>query len=110
MSAHRCCSVVATDTDCGALAAQTTHDGTRRPTFLRRCLDIAEWVIPGAILALLPKCPICVAAYIALITGVGLSMSTLIYLRSLLIILCAASLLYLSVRTIRRARHLKTGH
>lgn len=95
MSTHRCC-VAAT--------------GVQRSTFLRRCLDIAEWIVPGAILALLPKCPLCLAAYLALATGVGLSMSTLMHLRTLLIVLCAASLVYLPARSIRRTQRLKTGH
>lgn len=107
MSTHRCCGVVANNTNQTPSAAQAPHDGVRPPTLLRRCVDIAEWIVPGAILALLPKCPICLAAYIALVTGVGLSMSTLIYLRMLLAALCIASLLYLLVRSWRRAHHLK---
>jgi hypothetical protein len=39
--------------------------------------QIAEWgsyVGTGVILALMPKCPACLAAYVALFTGLGLSL------------------------------------
>ena len=59
-------------------------------------------VFPAAILALMPKCPACLAAYIALATGVGISVSTATYVRVGLMILCAGSLVYLATRRIRR--------
>ena len=70
----------------------------------RRCLEVAAWAVPSTILALLPKCPACLAAYVALGTGLGLSLATASYLRTGLLVLCAASLLFLIVKRLDRIR------
>jgi hypothetical protein len=74
----------------------------QRISFVRRCVDLISWIVPGAILALIPKCPMCLAAYIALWTGIGVSLATATYLRASLLFLCAASLLYLVARYLCR--------
>jgi hypothetical protein len=74
---------------------------TKPPTVVERGLETAGWVIPGVMLALMPKCPVCLAAYIALATGVGVSVSTANYMRTALLFLCVGSLLYLLTRRIR---------
>jgi hypothetical protein len=45
----------------------------------------------------MPKCPACLAAYITLWTGLGLSLSTATYLRWALLLICVASLFFLIV-------------
>ena len=52
----------------------------------------------GALLVLLPKCPMCIAAYLTLWTGAGLAMPVATYLRPMLAILFLASALLLAVR------------
>ncbi len=71
-----------------------------RRTLGGRCLGAAGWVVPGTVLALMPKCPACVAAYVAL-AGIGISASTASYVRTAAILLCVVSLVFLGIRTIK---------
>lgn len=79
------------------------HDRTHPPASRwRRVREIAGWVVPGAMLALLPKCPVCLAAYVALATGIGLSLPTARFLRTTILILCVSALLLLVGRRVHR--------
>ena len=76
----------------------------RRPASRwRRGGEIAGWVISSATLVLLPKCPACLAAYVALLTGVGISVASASNLRTSLLILCVVTLLCLTVTRFRKA-------
>jgi hypothetical protein len=77
-------------------------ENARRPASRLRGGEIAGWVLPGATLVLLPKCPVCVAAYIALFSGVGISVATATYLRTSLLILCVTALAWLALKRLCR--------
>jgi hypothetical protein len=98
MNVHRCCEAASGGPGRLRGLGRSTHGSP--PSFIRRCLDAAAWIVPTALLAILPKCPVCLAAYIALGTGLGISMTAAAHLRMLLLTLCAASLSFLTARRI----------
>jgi hypothetical protein len=102
MSAHRCCGASAGISEIGMLAAKPVDCVPHRRTVAGRLMEIARWAVPGAILAFLPKCPACLAVYVAIGTGVGISVSTATLMRTLLVSVCLASLIYLAIRPVRR--------
>ena len=67
-------------------------------TWGRKVQEILAWILPSAILVLVPKCPACLAAHVMLWTGLGLSLSTAAYLRWVLLLVCVASLLFLMMK------------
>lgn len=79
--------------ECCAVGKETS--GRR----LRRAL---EWLVPGAVLLLIPKCPFCIVAYVAAFSGIVLSVSTAAYLRMSLLTLSAALLVLLTLRFLFR--------
>ena len=54
---------------------------------------LAGWLLPGGLLVLMPKCPVCLAAYVAIFTGAGLSMAVAQGLRAAVIACFVVSLL-----------------
>src|SRR5437660_9295974 len=78
------------------------RDNSRLRTFPRRCADVLGWIIPGVIMAMLPKCPLCLAAYVAIWTGVGISLSAATHLRAALLVLCFGLALFIAAKNISR--------
>jgi hypothetical protein len=68
-----------------------------------------QWIFPAAMLAVMPKCPICLAAYIALFTGVGVSVSTARWIQILMLVLCVGSLTYFAARFCRWLARARAG-
>jgi hypothetical protein len=71
---------------------------TRPPR--QSCVGLAGGIVPGMILAIMPKCPACLAAYLAVGTGLALSATVAASLRMALIALSITWLSYLGVRRI----------
>jgi hypothetical protein len=70
---------------------------------LRRGWEFAAGALSLGVWALMPKCPVCLAAHIALWTGLGQSLAEATYLRWSLLCLSGALLLYLALKRKRRA-------
>ncbi|AMV31536.1 hypothetical protein VN12_05415 [Pirellula sp. SH-Sr6A] len=63
----------------------------RNRTWLSRTSAAMQWVLPSIVLAFVPKCPTCVAAYLVLWTGLGVSFTSVTYLRWFIIGTCVTA-------------------
>ena len=89
MSDHPCC--------------HNTSRPAKNKSNTRAVVATTKWIVPTAVLALLPKCPMCVAAYIALVSGFSVSLSVATWIRTGLLVACLCALTYLSAGTLLRA-------
>jgi len=67
-----------------------------------RGVEFVKWAMPSILLAIMPKCPACVMAYVAIGTGLGLSFQAAAAVRGMLVILCVTSLSYLVASRVQR--------
>jgi hypothetical protein len=79
-------------------AGSNPGDGKRPTGLLRRAWRGIQWLFPATLLVLMPKCPMCVVAYVALFTGMGISVSTARWIQIVMLAFCLASLAFLAVR------------
>jgi hypothetical protein len=98
VNTHSCCQ----------MATRGPGRAPRPASRLRRRGEIVGWIIPSATLVLLPKCPACVAAYVALFSGVGISVASAANLRISLLILCVVALLCLALKRLCRVSRSKS--
>jgi hypothetical protein len=95
MNTHRCCE----------RKSRARDDARPRGAWLRRGREIAGVIVPGAMLALMPKCPMCLAAYVALGTGFTLSYTSANLVMRALTVLCIGTLAFCAAS--RMVRHLR---
>jgi hypothetical protein len=84
------------------IARRDRNNPRSRPSHWRSGGEFFGWIIPSATLLLLPKCPVCVVAYVALFSGVGISVANAAMLRTSLLILCIATLFCLALNRLGR--------
>jgi len=101
--------------DCPFCTADRATDRGRPIGLLRRwAWRGVQWFFPTAVLVLMPKCAFCVAAYVALFTGVGITVSTARWIQLLLLAFSLISLAYLAFNLkpfLRRSNNVhRTSH
>ncbi len=74
--------------------APAPSGGRQTTSRRRRSLDAGGSVLSAAVLILLPKCPACLAAYLAAGAGIGVTLTTASHLRTALLALSLAGLAY----------------
>ena len=57
----------------------------------RRRTATAASILPGALLALLPKCPLCIAAWLTAVTGMGFAPTGVTRLREMIVVFWVAA-------------------
>lgn len=72
---------------------------TRRPA--GRIASASASVLPGALLVLLPKCPLCLAAWLTAATGIGVSEAAATRVRGLILIVWVVAAAFATALAIR---------
>jgi hypothetical protein len=83
-------------------AAEWATATTGPASLAQRGKALAGWLVPVVTLASIPKCPMCFAAYAAMFTGIGVSVTAATYVRQIMIALCVLSLTYMIVASLGR--------
>jgi hypothetical protein len=105
-----CCSTVSNHAH-SPTHARMTADGISAPSsrVRRSSLAFTRLSLPALVLVFLPKCPACLAAYLALGTGVSLSVTTSAYLRMMLMLICIAAIIFNVLWLIRKLSILRSA-
>jgi hypothetical protein len=59
-------------------------------------------ILPGALLAVLPKCPLCIAAWLTVVTGVGISAAAAAWVSGIVVMIWFAAMALAAVSIFRR--------
>lgn len=78
-----------------------------KPSRIRMTMRCAaaslKWLVPSAVMVFMPKCPACVAGYIALFTGIGITLPLATKLHVGVLAACIIILFALTVSVIHRS-------
>jgi hypothetical protein len=83
-----------------------THGACHSRRTGRRCAaqNSAGWILPGLMLILLPKCPLCLAASLSLLFGIGLSAQAATVVHGTIIAWCIMAIVAFIARQISSCR------
>ena len=84
------------------MAGQCCMGGRPSRRLARRLSAAAASILPGALLVLLPKCPLCLAAWLTVVTGVGFSAAGAAWASGILVMFWVAAVALAAVPIIRR--------
>jgi hypothetical protein len=84
------------------ITEQCCMGGTASRRLAPRLSRAAASILPGAVLVLLPKCPMCLAAWLTVVTGVGFSAASAAWVRGMLVIFWVAAVALAAAQIVRR--------
>jgi hypothetical protein len=85
----------------GSCCEQNSNAAVAKRSSGRAVGRVAKWIVPGVVLAAMPKCPLCLAAYVAMFIGFGISLAAAKLAWWFVAISCVAVLLYLAATAAR---------
>jgi hypothetical protein len=85
------------------MTGQCCVGGPASRRLARRLSTAAASILPGAVLVLLPKCPLCLAAWLTVATGVGFPAAGVVWVRGSVVMLWVAAVA-LALAPITRCR------
>lgn len=84
------------------MTGQCCVGGPASRRLARRLSRAAASILPGAVLVLLPKCPLCLAAWLTVATGVGFSAAGAAWVRGMLVVFSVAAVALAAAPIVRR--------
>ena len=84
------------------MTAQCCTGGGPSRRLARRLSGAAASILPGAVLLFLPKCPLCLAAWLTVVTGIGISAAAAACVRGLIVVFSVAAVVLAAAQIVRR--------
>jgi hypothetical protein len=84
------------------MTAQCCTGGGPSRRLARRLSGAAASILPGAVLLFLPKCPLCLAAWLTVVTGIGISAAAAACVRGLIVLFSVAAVVLAAAQIVRR--------
>ena len=85
----------------GSCCQQNSNAAVAGRSSARAVGRAAKWIVPGVVLAAMPKCPLCLAAYVVLFTGCGITLAAASFAWWFVAASCIGVLAYLALSAAR---------